>query len=141
MRPRSAWEQSFNLEDLFYWMDHTEYGDQAVCLLDYDDVENDIIVQPPYDALSRPAFLALLKSRGVKVVAPAMPALLKVQGGRIVPSPFARDLQAKGFQIITWTFERSDLRQGASKARFYYDFDPTGAVATCTWRSTCWRRT
>lgn len=36
--------------------------------------------------------------------------------------------QAKGFQIITWTFERSDLRQGASKAGFYYDFDLTGAV-------------
>ncbi len=26
----------------------------------------------------------------------------------------------------TWTFERSDLRQGASKAGFYYAFDPEG---------------
>jgi glycerophosphoryl diester phosphodiesterase len=31
-----------------------------------------------------------------------------------------------GFDLITWTFERADLRQGASKAGFYFDFDPTG---------------
>ena len=33
-----------------------------------------------------------------------------------------------GFDLITWTFERADLRQGASKAGFYFDFDPTGAA-------------
>ena len=31
-----------------------------------------------------------------------------------------------GLDIITWTFERSDLRQGASTAGFYYFFDPQG---------------
>ena len=34
--------------------------------------------------------------------------------------------RAAGFDIITWTFERADLRQGASKAGFYYLFDPLG---------------
>ena len=58
---------------------------------------------------------------------PALPALLAVDAsGRIVPSQLAKDLRAWGFDIITWTFERADLRQGASKAGFYYDFDPLG---------------
>jgi glycerophosphoryl diester phosphodiesterase len=69
----------------------------------------------------------MLKQAGVEIIAPAMPALLAVtDNGQIVPSNFARDLKAWGFDIITWTFERSDLRQGASKAGFYYDFDPQG---------------
>ena len=45
---------------------------------------------------------------------------------KIVPSQYARDIKRSGFDIITWTFERSDLRQGASKAGFYYPFDPQG---------------
>ena len=43
-----------------------------------------------------------------------------------VPSTLAKDLKAMGFDIITWTFERADLRRGASQAGFYYDFDPQG---------------
>jgi glycerophosphoryl diester phosphodiesterase len=60
-----------------------------------------------------------------------MPALLAVDSsGRIVPSKLAKDLRAWGFDIITWTFERSDLRYGASKGGFYYDFDPLGRAIT-----------
>ncbi|HEY0674967.1 MAG TPA: hypothetical protein VGD25_02040, partial [Immundisolibacter sp.] len=33
-----------------------------------------------------------------------------------------------GFDIITWSFERADLRKGASQAGFYYAFDPSGAA-------------
>jgi glycerophosphoryl diester phosphodiesterase len=57
-----------------------------------------------------------------------MPALHGVNGNRVVPSQLAKDLKAMGFDLITWTLERSDLREGASKAGFYYDFDPTGAA-------------
>ena len=32
------------------------------------------------------------------------------------------------YDIITWTFERSDLRQGASRAGSDFDFDSTGSV-------------
>ena len=45
-----------------------------------------------------------------------------------MPSQLAKDLKEMGFDLIAWTFERADLRQGASKAGFYYDFDPTGAA-------------
>jgi len=127
--PKDTWPQSFNLEDIFYWIDHTQYGKQAAYLLDYDTSKDDIIIQAPYDSMDRQAFLQMLKSRGVKVIAPSVPALLRVDAsGNIVPSPFANDLKQMGFQIITWTFERADLRQGASKAGYYYDFDPTGVA-------------
>jgi glycerophosphoryl diester phosphodiesterase len=76
------------------------------------------------------AFFRELRKRRVNIIAPAMPALLAVSGGRAVPSQLARDLKDMGFDIITWTFERSDLRQGSlgSRAGFYWDFDPTASV-------------
>jgi glycerophosphoryl diester phosphodiesterase len=73
-------------------------------------------------------FFAELRKRKVRIIAPAMPALVGVNGNRVVPSQLAKDLKSMGFDLITWTFERADLRQGASKAGFYYDFDPTGAA-------------
>jgi len=129
VKPRDAWPQSFNVEDILVWIDNTEYGKQAAYLIDYDDVKDDIIIQPPYDQMNRAAYFQMLKKRGVRVIAPAMPALLALDaGGHIVPSQFAKDLRNMGFEIITWTFERSDLRAGASKAGFYYDFDPQGVA-------------
>jgi len=129
VKPQDTWPQSFNLEDIFYWIDHTQYGKQAAYLLDYDTTKDDVIIQSPYDAMDRTEFLKMLKKRGVKVIAPSMPALLRVtSSGDIVPSPFAKDLKRMGFDIIAWTFERADLRQGASKAGYYYDFDPTGVA-------------
>ena len=44
----------------------------------------------------------------------------------IVPSQYALDIKVAGLDIITWSFERSDLRKGASRAGFYYLFDPMG---------------
>jgi glycerophosphoryl diester phosphodiesterase len=129
VKPRDVWPQSFNVEDVLYWIDKTKYGKQAVYLLDYDANKDDIIIQAPYDAMNRMDYFKMLKTRGVRIIAPPIPALLAVDGGgRIVPSPLAKDLKGMGFDIITWTFERSDLRGGASKAGFYYDFDPTGAA-------------
>ena len=129
VKPRDVWPQSFNVEDVLVWIDNTEYGKQAVYLLDYDTTKDDIIIQSPYDKMDRMEYFKMLKERGVRIIAPSMPALLAVDAtGRIVPSQLAKDLKKMGFDIITWTFERSDLRQGASKAGYYYDFDPTGAA-------------
>ncbi len=121
VKPEEAWPQSFNVDDVLYWIDNTQYGRQAVYLVDYDDAKNVTIPPLPADELKR------LKARGVRIIAPAMPALLAVDAnGRITPSQLARDLKAMGFEIITWTFERADLRGGASRAGFYYDFDAQG---------------
>jgi glycerophosphoryl diester phosphodiesterase len=133
VRPRDAWPQSFNVHDVLHWVQNTAYGKQAVFLVDYDAARNNILL---FDTTGKRLetreeqlnFLRELRKANVEVIAPAMPALLAVNGNRVVPSQFAQDLKAMQFQIITWTFERADLRQGASKAGFYYDFDPTGAA-------------
>lgn len=129
VKPRDAWPQSFNVEDVLTWVEHTEYGRQAVYLLDWDAARRDIVVQPPYDRMPRADFFRMLRQRGVRIAAPPIPALLAVEAdGRIVPSALARELRAWGFQIITWTIERSDLRFGAARAGYYYAFDPTGSA-------------
>ena len=129
VKPRDAWPQSFNVEDVLYWIARTPYGKQAVYLLDFNatDPVNDIIIQPPFDTVNRMQYFTFLKQGGVRIIAPAMPALLAVDANnRVVPSTLAKDLKAMGFDLITWTFERADLRRGASQAGFYYDFDPQG---------------
>jgi len=131
--PDDAFPQSFNVNDVLYWIARTPYGKQAVFLVDYDDVANNILL---FDTTGKQlvtraeqlAFFAQLRKLGVNIIAPAMPALLAVNGDRVVPSQLAQDLKGMGFDIITWTFERADLRRGASQAGFYYDFDPTGAA-------------
>ncbi len=121
VKPRDAWPQSFDLNDVLYWIDHEPaYGRQAVYLVDYDAVARDTIPSLPRAELER------IKARGVRIVAPPIPALLTVENGQVVPSALARTLKEMGFDIITWSFERSDLRRGASKAGFYYAFDPAG---------------
>ena len=132
VKPRDAWPQSFNVDDVLYWAARTPYGKQAVYLLDFNanDPVNDIIIQPPFDAMNRMQYFKFLKQGGVRVIAPAMPALLAVDASnRVVPSTLAKDLKAMGFEIITWTFERADLRKGAGAPQaggFYFDFDPQG---------------
>lgn len=133
VRPEDAWPQSFNVNDVLYWVGHTPYARQAVFLVDYDAARDNILL---FDTSGRQLvsredqlkFFAELRKRKVRVIAPAMPALLAVEGNRVVPSQLAKDLKGMGFELITWTFERSDLRKGASQAGFYYDFDPTGAA-------------
>lgn len=127
VRPADVWPQSFNKDDVLYWIQHApRFGKQAVYL---DSV--DPTVTPAIPRLTV-AELQALKAQGVRIVAPPMPALLAIDAGnRIVPSQYALDIKEAGFDIITWTFERSDLRKGASKGGFYYLFDPEGkAVKT-----------
>jgi glycerophosphoryl diester phosphodiesterase len=120
--PKDVWPQSFNKNDVLYWIQNEpRFGRQAVYLDDIDPTAN-----PPVPRLSLDE-LRQLKRQGVKIIAPPMPALLAVDSsGKIVPSQYALDIKGLGFDIITWTFERSDLRRGAASAGFYYYFDPQG---------------
>lgn len=129
VRPDDAWPQSFNVEDVLTWIGKTEYGRQAVYLLDYDAATNDIIIQAPYNQQPRADYFRSLRDRGVRIIAPPIPALLTVDAsGRLVPSQLANDLRRWGFDIITWSFERSDVRQGGRSGGYYYDFDPNNVV-------------
>ena len=44
VRPRDAFPQSFNVNDVLYWIDNTEYGRQAVFLVDYDANKDNILL-------------------------------------------------------------------------------------------------
>ena len=120
--PRRVWLQSFNKEDVLYWVRNAPaFGRQAVYLDSVDPTAN-----PPVPRLTV-AELRQARAQGVRYFAPPMPALLDVDAGsNVVPSAYARDIKSAGFKIITWTFERSDLRRGASQGGFYYYFDPQG---------------
>jgi len=120
--PQDVFAQSFNKDDILYWIQHEpRFGKQAVYL---DSIDPTAI--PPIPRLTLEQ-LKQLKMQGVKIIAPPIFALLALNGDdEIVPSQYAKDIKSLGFDIITWTFERSDLRQGASKAGFYWLFDPQG---------------
>ena len=120
--PRDVWPQSFDKNDVLYWIQYEPaFGRQAVYLDPYDPTAN-----PPVPPLSFDEMVEL-KQKGVKILAPPMFSLLKVTpAGKIVPSQYALQMKSLGFEIIAWTFERTDLRKGAANAGFYYLFDPEG---------------
>jgi glycerophosphoryl diester phosphodiesterase len=121
VKPKDAWVQSFNLDDILYWIEHEPaFGKQAVYLDSIDPTANPPIPRLSFNDLKN------LKNKGVQIFAPPMWALLAVDDGEVVPSAYAKDIEKAGLDIITWTFERSDLRNGAAAAGWYYQFDPKG---------------
>jgi glycerophosphoryl diester phosphodiesterase len=118
--PRDVFAQSFNKNDILYWIKHEpRFGRQAVYLDDIDPT-----AKPPLPRISLEE-LRELRRAGVQIIAPPIFALLAVAANdRIVPSQYALDIKNTGFDIITWSFERADLRRGAGPAGFYYLFDP-----------------
>ena len=110
-----VWPQSFNLEDVLYWIENEpEYGAQAVYLDDSYDIEG----WNPMDPSTWAHTMEELKAMGVNYIAPPMWVLVTLDGGEIVPSAYARSAQAAGLEIITWTIERSGPL--ASGGGWYY---------------------
>ena len=120
--PKDVWVQSFNVNDILYWVQNEpSFGKQAVYLDSIDPTANPPIPRQSSDELKK------LKSQGVRIIAPPMWALLAVNSANeVVPSEYAADIKKAGLDIITWTFERADLRQGAAKGGWYYLFDAQG---------------
>jgi len=104
VNPRQVYAQSFNLDDVRYWIEHEpRFGKQAVYLNDRFDNQ----AQDPNDPTTWEPTIAQLVADGVQIVAPPMWVLLTVENGNIVPSQYARAVRAAGLDIITWTTERS----------------------------------
>lgn len=60
--PEQVWPQSFNVDDVIYWVENTEFGPQAVALDDaYEATDSEV-----------EEFLDLLVENNVKIVAPPM---------------------------------------------------------------------
>jgi len=117
--PRKVFAQSFNQDDILYWIrNDPEFGKQAVFL---DDAN------VPAE-LPSAADLKGYAKQGIRIVAPPMWALLTVDAhGKIVPSQYTRDAKAAGLDIITWTLERSGRiveevlpTRGTASPSFYY---------------------
>ncbi len=101
-----VWAQSFNLEDVLYWIENEpEFGAQAVYLDDSYDIEG----WSPEDESTWVDTMESLKERGVNYIAPPLWVLVKVEDGKLVPSLYAEKAKAAGLEIITWTVERSGL--------------------------------
>jgi glycerophosphoryl diester phosphodiesterase len=108
--PSRIWPQSFNLEDVLYWIENEpEFGAQAVYLMDEYDLEG----YSPMDASTWPNTMAELKGMGVNYIAPPLWMLVTTNdAGEIVPSTLATEAQAAELGIITWTLERSGPLSG-----------------------------
>lgn len=98
-----VWVQSFNLEDIRYWIENEpEFGAQAVFL----DGRYRAGIDPQDPDTFRPSMQAL-QDMGLKYIAPPLWMLLTLEDGEIVPSPYAVSARAAGLNILTWTLERS----------------------------------
>ncbi len=112
--PRDVWPQSFNKDDVLYWVaKEPDFGKQAVYL---DDAET-VADLPDY------AELLQYKADSINIVAPPMFALLTVENGKIVPSQYAKDTKAAGLDIITWTIERSGILADGNNGFYYQTID------------------
>ncbi|MEM7193353.1 MAG: glycerophosphodiester phosphodiesterase family protein [Pseudomonadota bacterium] len=102
--PADVFVQSFNLDDVLYWIENEpEFGEQAVYLDDSYAIEG----WSPSDPSTWRNSMRELKSMGINYVAPPIWVLLSLEDNRIVPSVYARRATAAGLKIITWTVERS----------------------------------
>ncbi len=103
--PSRVWPQSFQLEDVRYWIENEpEFGAQAVYLMDeYDTVEG----YDHTDPSTWPNTMAELKEMGVNHIAPPIWMLLTLEDGEMVPSPLAEEAKAAGLGLIAWSLERS----------------------------------
>ena len=99
IQPNHVWPQSFNMDDVLYWIqEEPSFGQQAVYL---DDRVEDPAFEPTLEGMES------LANQGINIVAPPMWALLTLDANnQIVPSDYAKYAKAAGLDIITWTLER-----------------------------------
>ena len=99
-----VWAQSFNLDDVLYWINNEpEFGRQAVFLDGRYNVEG---FDPMNPATFEPS-MQELADQGVNYIAPPTWMLVTVENGQIVQSPYAVAAKEAGLKLITWTLERS----------------------------------
>ena len=103
---RNVYPQSFNPEDVLYWLrNEPRFGKQAVFLDGRDGMT------PPLDPADPTTFnpsMQALADAGMNIIAPPIFMLLAVDNnGKIVPSEYAKQAREAGLDIIAWSFERS----------------------------------
>jgi glycerophosphoryl diester phosphodiesterase len=119
--PARVWAQSFNRDDVLYWIaNDPTFGNQAVYLDDrYGSGLN------PNDPQTWSPTMEQLVAAGHKIIAPPTWMLVTLDGdGKIVPSAYAMAAKTAGLGIITWTLERSGplkyITPPGGTTEFYY---------------------
>lgn len=109
--PDEAYVQSFNLDDVKYWVNNEpKFGKQAVYLDDRMYEQQDFVA-----SLEN---MKDLHKQGVNIIAPPLYALIELDGNKIVESNYAKLAKQADLDIIAWTLERSGpLAQGGG---WYY---------------------
>lgn len=114
VNPRNVFPQTFNIDDVLYWVNHeAAFGKQAV----YLDDANTVAELPDYNTLVR------YKTQGINIWAPPIFALLAADNGKIVASQAAKDARAAGLGLITWSLERSGVLADGGNGFYYQSFD------------------
>ncbi|MGH1481490.1 MAG: glycerophosphodiester phosphodiesterase family protein [Geminicoccales bacterium] len=116
VNPKDVWAQSFNLDDILYWIENERaFGNQAVFL---DGRYSDEAFNVADPATWSPTMNELVAD-DVKILAPPTWMLVTLDDeDNIVPSTYAMAAKDAGLDLITWTLERSGLlRDGGG---FYY---------------------
>ncbi|MBO0332124.1 hypothetical protein J0X12_00765 [Sneathiella sp. CAU 1612] len=103
--PKRVFPQSFNLDDVLYWIENEpDFGAQAVFL---DGRYRGNALNPDNPDTFSPS-MKELSEKNVRYIAPPTWMLLAVNDeGGIVPSAYAQEAKKAGLKIITWTLERS----------------------------------
>lgn len=103
VKPEKVFAQSFDLNDIIYWVNNEPaFAEQAVYL-------DDRVYEDPSFVASQ-ANMDQLVAQGVKTIAPPMWALVTLDNyGNIIPSDYTAYAKGAGLDIITWTLERSGL--------------------------------
>ncbi|MGI9502934.1 MAG: glycerophosphodiester phosphodiesterase family protein [Geminicoccaceae bacterium] len=105
VNPQDVFAQSFNLDDVSYWIaNEPAFGNQAVHLDGrYDDETFDVT-----DPATWSPSMEELAADGVKIIAPPMWMLVELDDeGAVAASTYAKVAKDAGLDIIAWTIERS----------------------------------
>jgi len=102
--PNDVFPQSFNLNDVLYWIkNEPEFGKQAIYL---DGRYEQRGFNPAQPELLKPTMQELYV-KGVRYIAPPIWVLLTTDSnGEIIPSAYAKEAKIAGLNIITWSLER-----------------------------------
>ena len=109
--PKDVFPQSFNLNDVIYWIQNEpEFGKQAIYLDGRYEQKGFNAAQPE---MLKPTMQELY-AKGVRYIAPPIWVLLTTDSaGAIIPSAYAKAAKDAGLNIITWSLERDGpMNQG-----------------------------
>ena len=104
INPKNVYPQSFNPEDVLYWISQEPgFGERAVFL----DGRYGIAGFDHTNPATWEPTMGELVAAGVKIIAPPIWMLLDLNpSGEMVPSTYAKAAKSAGLDIITWTLER-----------------------------------